>query len=197
MSLNHPISLGMVGRRELAGDAEGACEVTPQVRGELTASVRDDGVRDPEPGHPVAQKGSGTCPGGDVSQGDRLQPPGITVDNGEKILVSLGLWERANDVEMQSREAMVRDIQGHEGRPSMAGNLGGLARKTRPAESLDGRSHPLPKVAPPEVAKGRVSAVMCQTMVVPKKPRDQGLGNDGARRGRGLGQVAQDPRVIR
>ena len=98
LALNHTIRLWVVRRRHLLGDAQRVGEGGPQLGRELPPLVRNDGGRDPEPGHPMAQEGFGTGFGRNIRKGKCLKPAGVPIDHSQKIGTTLRFWERTDQV---------------------------------------------------------------------------------------------------
>ena len=80
-------------------DIEGLHYVPVGVGDEAVAVVGDGCPVDPIPGYPL-DKGLGDLWGRGRGHGVALQPPASAAEDGQDEPVALGLWERANNIQM-------------------------------------------------------------------------------------------------
>ena len=88
LPLDKTIALRVIRRSLAVLDAQETGELGPELRGKLSTPVGDNRRRGAKTGNPMAQQGPCTGLGSNSGQGDGLQPPRVTVNHGEEVLVA-------------------------------------------------------------------------------------------------------------
>ena len=91
-------------------DSEVVCQIFPDFRGEVGATICDDGGGETEPGEPLEQ-GFAACFCCDGAEGVGFGPSSRSVNDGEKVLIALGGGEGAYYIYVQVSQAGWRYVE--------------------------------------------------------------------------------------